>query len=132
MQGRTWTITDFEMGPAVGKGRFGSVFLCREKVSGKPLAIKVRNTISIVKSHGRIAEEVMGSDVIPATRSVCRLDQVLFKEQLEDYGVVHQLRHEIEIHTRIIHPNVVRCYGYFEDEHRGADTLAAGSARRAG
>lgn len=38
---RSWMITDFEMGPAVGKGRFGSVYLCVEKKSRKPVALKV-------------------------------------------------------------------------------------------
>ena len=29
-----------------------------------------------------------------------------------------QLRNEVEIHTRLNHPNVIRMYGYFHDETR--------------
>jgi hypothetical protein len=30
-----WSIADFELGPAIGKGRFGHVYYGRDKASGR-------------------------------------------------------------------------------------------------
>ena len=79
----TWSIHDFDLGKAIGKGRFGNVYCCKDKRSGKQVALKV-----------------------------------LFKQELEACGVVRQLKREIEVHCRLRHPNVVRCYGFFVDPHR--------------
>ena len=41
---------------------------------------------------------------------------MLFKSQLlADHGGVHNLRREVEIQTRLRHPNILRLYGYFHD-----------------
>ena len=82
-QKRAWSITDFDIGRPIGRGRYGSVFMARCKRSGRVLALKV-----------------------------------LFKEQLECDGVMHQVRNEVEIHCRIKHPHIVACHGYFHDAHR--------------
>ena len=42
--------------------------------------------------------------------------QVLFKSQLQQSNVEHQLRREIEIQSHLRHPNILRLYGYFYDE----------------
>lgn len=39
--GRTWTLDDFEIGRPLGKGKFGNVYLAREKKSHMVLALKV-------------------------------------------------------------------------------------------
>lgn len=39
---RQWTIDDFEIGKKLGKGRFGNVYLVREKRSRYVVALKVR------------------------------------------------------------------------------------------
>jgi len=44
--------------------------------------------------------------------------KVLFKKELENCGVVKQLRQEIEVHCRLRHPNIVRMFGWFQDPHR--------------
>ena len=44
--------------------------------------------------------------------------QVLFKSQLVESGAVHQLRREVEIQSRLRHPNVLQLYGYFHDAVR--------------
>jgi aurora kinase len=44
--------------------------------------------------------------------------QVLFKNQLQQSNVEHQLRREIEIQSHLRHPNILRLYGYFYDEVR--------------
>lgn len=41
--------------------------------------------------------------------------QVLFKNQLRDSNVEHQLRREVEIQSHLRHPNILRLYGYFYD-----------------
>ena len=46
--------------------------------------------------------------------------QVLFKTQLQQSHVEHQLRREIEIQSHLRHPNILRLYGYFYDEVRVA------------
>lgn len=45
-----WTIDDFELGKALGKGKFGNVFLAREKKSKFIVALKVLNKKQLVKS----------------------------------------------------------------------------------
>ena len=42
--------------------------------------------------------------------------QVLFKSQLQQSNVEHQLRREIEIQSHLRHPNILRLYGYFYDQ----------------
>ncbi len=74
--GRTYRISDFEIGRQLGRGRHSRVYLAREKVSGRKQILALK---------------------------------VLFKEELEKAGVAHQLRREVEIHTRLTsHPNILR------------------------
>ncbi|XP_076012775.1 aurora kinase B-like [Genypterus blacodes] len=44
--------------------------------------------------------------------------KVLFKSQMENEGVEHQLRREIEIQSHLKHPNILRFYNYFHDHTR--------------
>lgn len=44
--------------------------------------------------------------------------KVLFKNQLSNSNVEHQLRREIEIQSHLRHPNILRLYGYFYDDTR--------------
>ena len=46
--------------------------------------------------------------------------KVLFKQQLQQSHVEHQLRREIEIQSHLRHPNILRLYGYFYDQVRPA------------
>lgn len=80
---RPWTLTDFEIGRPLGKGKFGSVYLAREKHSKYIVGLKV-----------------------------------LFKAQLMQGQVEHQLRREIEIQSHLRHPNILRLFGYFHDQSR--------------
>lgn len=38
---RNWKLSDFEVGRALGKGKFGRIYLAREKKSGYIVALKV-------------------------------------------------------------------------------------------
>lgn len=80
---RQWRLSDFDIGRPLGRGKFGNVYLAREKKSGYVVALKV-----------------------------------LFKNQLQQSNVEHQLRREIEIQSHLRHPNILRLYGYFYDESR--------------
>mmetsp|Transcript_27141 Transcript_27141/g.51297 ORF Transcript_27141/g.51297 Transcript_27141/m.51297 type:complete len:359 (-) Transcript_27141:338-1414(-) len=80
---RRWSLVDFDIGKPLGRGKFGNVYLAREKQSKYIVALKV-----------------------------------LFKNQLQQSAVEHQLRREIEIQSHLRHPNILRLYGYFYDENR--------------
>jgi len=38
------------------------------------------------------------------------------KSAIEEEGATYQIRHEIEIHSRLKHPNIVSMYAYFQDK----------------
>jgi aurora kinase len=80
---RRWTLQDFDIGKPLGRGKFGNVYLARERSSRYVVALKV-----------------------------------LFKAQLQQSAVEHQLRREIEIQSHLRHPNILRLYGYFYDSSR--------------
>ncbi|KCZ80920.1 Aur protein kinase [Anncaliia algerae PRA339] len=77
---KNWTIDDFELGKPLGRGRFGQVWLAKEKDGDCIVALKI----------------------IP-------------KKEISTMDLAKQLRREIEIHTNLKHPNVVRMYGHFHD-----------------
>ncbi|KAJ2953037.1 hypothetical protein O0L34_g7427 [Tuta absoluta] len=80
---KSWSLSDFDLGRPLGKGKFGNVYLAREKNSHYVVALKV-----------------------------------LFKSQILDSEIEHQVRREVEIQCRLRHPNILRMYGYFHDEKR--------------
>uniref|UniRef100_A0A453E680 Protein kinase domain-containing protein n=1 Tax=Aegilops tauschii subsp. strangulata TaxID=200361 RepID=A0A453E680_AEGTS len=80
---KRWVLSDFDVGKALGRGKFGHVYLAREKRSSHIVALKV-----------------------------------LFKSQLKQSQVEHQLRREVEIQSHLRHPNILRLYGYFYDQTR--------------
>ncbi|KAG8375627.1 hypothetical protein BUALT_Bualt10G0120000 [Buddleja alternifolia] len=80
---KRWTLNDFDIGKPLGRGKFGHVYLAREKRSNHIVALKV-----------------------------------LFKSQLKESQVEHQLRREVEIQSHLRHPNILRLYGYFYDQAR--------------
>ena len=44
--------------------------------------------------------------------------KVLFKNQIRDANLQHQVRREVEIQSHIKHKNICRLYGYFHDPKR--------------
>lgn len=89
-RGGDWQLKDFEIGRPLGKGKFGSVYLARTgPKKNKP------------------NEPPM----------ICAI-KVLFKSQLQKYGVEHQLRREIEVQFNVKHEYVLPMYGYFWDAKR--------------
>ena len=49
-QGRQWSLNDFEIGKPLGNGRFGSVYLAREKRTKYIVAIKVLKKSQLLKN----------------------------------------------------------------------------------
>uniref|UniRef100_M4BQC1 Aurora kinase n=1 Tax=Hyaloperonospora arabidopsidis (strain Emoy2) TaxID=559515 RepID=M4BQC1_HYAAE len=47
---KTWKLSDFEIGKPLGKGKFGNVYLAREKKSKYVVALKVLNKQQLIKS----------------------------------------------------------------------------------
>jgi aurora kinase A len=80
---KTWALVNFDIGRPLGRGKFGNVYLAREKETKFVIALKV-----------------------------------LFKKQIADQGIEHQVRREIEIQSHLRHPNILRMYGFFHDESR--------------
>ncbi|XP_012542710.1 aurora kinase C [Monomorium pharaonis] len=80
---KRWVLSDFDIGRPLGKGKFGNVYLAREKRSKFIIAMKV-----------------------------------LYRSQIEDAKISHQVVREIEIQTHLRHPNILRMYGYFYDDKR--------------
>ncbi|XP_058876754.1 aurora kinase B-like [Acipenser ruthenus] len=78
-----FSLKDFDIGRPLGKGKFGNVYLARDRDTNFILALKV-----------------------------------MFKSQIEKEGVEHQLRREVEIQSRLRHPNILRFYNYFHDRKR--------------
>ena len=70
-------------GRPLGRGKFGNVYLAREKETKFVIALKV-----------------------------------LFKKQIANQGIEHQVRREIEIQSHLRHQNILRMYGFFHDDAR--------------
>ncbi|XP_047364673.1 aurora kinase C-like [Vespa velutina] len=85
---KKWVLTDFDIGRPLGKGKFGNVYLAREKKSKFIIAMKV-----LFKAQ-------------------------IQKQGVEDQVMLYQVQREIEIQTHLRHPNILRMYGYFHDEKR--------------
>jgi serine/threonine protein kinase len=86
-----WCIDNFEVGRALGKGKFGQVYLAREKKSRFVVALKVQTDFLLSKHDG-----LNGN-----SRRNLVFSQVMFKDELKKNGVEHQLRREIEIQTHL-------------------------------
>ncbi|ALC38687.1 ial [Drosophila busckii] len=78
-----WSTRDFECGAPLGRGKFGRVYLARERHSHYMVAMKV-----------------------------------LFKNELRQGNVQRQVLREIEIQSRLKHPNILRLLTWFHDESR--------------
>lgn len=95
---RCWTLSDFEIGKALGKGKFGSVYYAREKRSNKVVALKVLQRAQLLRDNiqHQLRREV---EVQSRLKSVC-------------------CTFEITLSSDCRHPNILRLYGYFYDRSR--------------
>lgn len=72
-QTKSWSLVNFDIGRPLGRGKFGNVYLAREKETKFVIALKV-----------------------------------LFKKQIAEQGIEHQVRREIEIQSHLRHQNILR------------------------
>ncbi|KAG5523269.1 hypothetical protein RHGRI_035183 [Rhododendron griersonianum] len=109
---RRWTLNDFDIGKPLGRGKFGHVYLAREKRVSDLEFFYFTEFIVTVQADGQLNLFHYGqSNHIVALK-------VLFKSQLKQSQVEHQLRREVEIQSHLRHPNILRLYGYFYDQKR--------------
>lgn len=80
---KPWSLSDFEIGTPLGRGRFGRVYLARDKYAHSYVALKM-----------------------------------IFKSEICKGGLEHQIIREIEIQSRLKHPNIINLHTYFSDEKR--------------
>lgn len=52
-----WSLNDFEIGAPLGRGKFGRVYLAREKTTRYMVALKTLYKIELIK--GRVEKQVM-------------------------------------------------------------------------
>jgi aurora kinase len=136
---RRWSANDFTIGRPLGKGKFGSVYLAREKQSGYLIALKVSMCsflVSVVSSSMCVSSSFSSfvssghlffhlqieGKLVNYQHSLTTLHklsfQILKKKELIKNEVMHQLRREVEIQSHLRHPNILRLYGFFYDEKR--------------
>lgn len=110
-----WQLSDFDIGRPLGRGKFGNVYLAREKESKFIVALKVR-IILLLNNITTYNEGWFVSAGMSRFTGPCHHSQVLFKSQLQESNVEHQLRREIEIQSHLRQANILRLYGYFYDK----------------
>ena len=116
-----WTIDDFHIGPAIGRGRFGNVYAAQEKES----RVVRCGTIVVLMP---LSLSLPSSSPIHRPRSMAKQGvaiKIIFKEKLECHNGagLSQLKHEFEVHSQLDHPRIIRLYGAFEDAHRGRQMM---------
>lgn len=51
---RNWTISDFDIAKPLGRGKFGRVYLARERISGHIVALKVLHKSELIENRAEI------------------------------------------------------------------------------
>ncbi|GJN23207.1 hypothetical protein PR202_gb10835 [Eleusine coracana subsp. coracana] len=108
-----WSMSDFEIGKYIGEGKFGKVYLAREKKVGprNPCIQSLSFPPIFYLSSAAANLRSIQSGYVVALK-------VMFKEKLEKYRFHAHLRREIEIQSGLDHPNVLRLFAWFHDEER--------------
>ena len=98
-----WSLDNFEIGRPLGKGKFGNVYLAREKKSKFIVALKVLFKSQLQKCHmeHQLRREI---EIQSHLRLAPRLLNLVYFSNI--FFVPDR------------HPNVLRMYGYFYDETR--------------
>ena len=93
---KRWTLKDFEIGKPLGRGKFGDVYLARERKSKFIVAIKV-SINRILRAYDLRCRDAKAKHIL----LTCYKLQAIKKRQLLQAGVEHQLRREIEIQSHL-------------------------------
>ncbi|ONM28969.1 aurora b kinase1 [Zea mays] len=114
---KRWVLSDFEVGKPLGRGKFGHVYLAREKRLIILVSSAVLAMFTCPEKRGELLCLTVLFFVWKQSNQIVAL-KVLFKSQLKQSQVEHQLRREVEIQSHLRHPNILRLYGYFYDQTR--------------
>jgi len=91
-----WKLEDFEVGMPLGSGKFGRVYLVREKRSEFICALKVLSK-----------KQLMVYFIV-----YIRLFSI------KEHRSEHLLRNELEIQSHLNHENILKIYAFFHDKSR--------------
>ena len=74
---RAFTLDDFDIGRSLGKGRFGNVYMARERKSGYLVALKVCKLAHQAHRHSRIEmlAQLLPTSCLTVTRIAAQLAQ---------------------------------------------------------
>ena len=111
---KPWSLADFDIGKPLGRGKFGNVYLGREKRTQAVIALKVIFKRQVEKHN--VLKQVCRGRSNPHTPRA-RLKAAPRRELITP-APAPQLKEEVEIQARLKHPRVLRLYGYFHDEKR--------------
>lgn len=110
-----WSTDDFELGCALGRGKFGRVYVAREKKTHFLVALKVLFKSEIVK--GRVERQIAHEVEIQS-----RLRYVFAPLILSICTESNQMKSIYKLWIVILlsfsHPNILRLYTYFYDDKR--------------
>ena len=109
-----WSLADFDIGKPLGRGKFGNVYLGREKRTQAVIALKVIFKRQVEK-HDVLKQVCRGRSNPHTARA---RSKVAPRRELITPVPAPQLKEEVEIQARLKHPRVLRLYGYFHDEKR--------------
>lgn len=104
---KQWAITDFDIGRPLGKGKFGNVYLAREKRSKFIVAMKVLFKDQIIKA-----------DIEHQVRREIEIQTHLRYTSLWKTTVAFVKIILMNVNLFFRHPNILRMYGYFHDDTR--------------
>ena len=119
---KKFTIDDFEVGAKLGNGRFGDVYLAREKKSSYIVALKILN--KKVRLLNRFWELLFwkiwnfGWELHVITYQKLFSMFFLIKKEIKRLNAEKLVVREIKIHSFLDHPNIIKLFGVFHDKHK--------------
>ncbi|KAI9281136.1 kinase-like domain-containing protein [Sporodiniella umbellata] len=94
----SWSLNDFEIGPCLGKGKFGQVYLAREKKSELIIALKI----------------ILKSEIILSKTQKQTEREIAIQLGLGYWILKHYTLYSVYLYNS--HPNILRLFGFFHDE----------------
>lgn len=105
-----WSKDDFELGCPLGRGKFGRVYVAREKRTHFMVALKVLFKSEVTK--GRVEKQISHEIEIQS-----RLRYVCLCVTMRTLNLIYKFRFDLTI-LFLRHPNILRLYTYFHDDKR--------------
>lgn len=118
---KEWSLASFEIGKRLGRGKFGNVYMAREKQSRQVVALKGMLAVLALALEPSLmfsCQHHTSFDFLLGPLCCVVLTSVLFRQQLVQAGVEHQIKREVEIQSHLRDRNILKLYGYFYDTSR--------------